>query len=154
MNMKKKILFICFLLSLIVGKAQVSLSYLPLSSYVGISSNPNLRAWVDFRLLTNTFFSNSNMEVLPMINIKKDSLIKCYIGVGLNFNVVYGLYNDGRRYVNGYALAFGVRVSPFRSSRNLSFIAEVSPYANETFSGGSFRTNLGVAWRFKRKKAS
>lgn len=150
--MKKKLSFACLLLTL-GGKAQLSLSYLPLSSYIGISSNPERRAWVDFRLLTNTFISNSNMELLPVVNIKKDSVLKCYVGLGFNFNVIYGLYNEGR-YINGYALAFGVRVSPFRAVRNLGFIAEISPYANTAFSGATLRSNLGVAWRFSRKRIS
>lgn len=149
--MKKYMFIICCLLALPFLRAQLSLSYYPLSSYVGISSNPDLRGWIDLRILGNTFISNTNMELLPMLNLRKDSVVKYYIGAGINFNLIYGLYNEGR-YINGYVLAFGTRVSPFRAARNLSFIAELSPYVNETLIGATLRSHLGLAWRFAGKR--
>jgi hypothetical protein len=128
---------------------QASLSYYPFSSIVGISSNPDKIAWADLRIQTNTFLSNTNMEFCPMLNFKRDSVKKCYVGAGVNFNVIYGLVND--RYINGYSVTVGSRISPFHKVRNLSFIIELSPYINAEFSGATLRTNLGIGWHFRHR---
>lgn len=148
--MKKLLVTSCFLLLFARAIGQPSLSYYPFSSYVGISTNPNRMMWMDFRMLTNTFFSNTNMEVSPMFNFKRDSLLNCYAGAGVNFNIIYGLFDEGR-YINGYSVTVGSRISPFRKPRNLSIIFEFSPYINHEFSGVNLRTNLGLAWHFSRR---
>jgi hypothetical protein len=148
--MKKLFFLACFSVISSFAHSQVSLSYYPVSSYIGVSSDPYKRVWADFRMLTNTFISNTNMELSPMLNLKNDSVVRCYVGIGVNFNIIYGWYNQGR-YVNGYSVTLGSRVSPFRQARNLSFIAEFSPYVNGEFSGATLRTNLGISWRFTRK---
>ena len=149
--MKKTIAILVILLSSYQTFAQLSLSYYPLNSYIGVSTNPNARVWGDFRMLTNTFISNTNMELIPMINLKKDSIVKLYVGVGVNFNLIYGMYNNGK-YINGYLTTIGIRVSPFHQCRNVSFIAECSPYLNSEFTGANIRSSIGLAWVFNKRK--
>jgi len=129
---------------------QVAVSYYPITSYIGVSTNPDNRIWADFRLETNTNGGNSNMEISPKLNLKRADIFKAYVGLGVNFNVFYGLFNNGQ-YINGYFVSGGIIVSPFKKVRNLSFIFEISPYVNYTLNDGMIRTNLGIAWHFKKK---
>lgn len=130
--------------------AQAAISYYPFTSFLGVSTNPDRKIWADFRIVTNSFGGNTNFEISPKLNLKKTDVLKTYIGLGVNFDVLYSLYNYGR-YLNGYFISGGVMVSPFKKVRNLSFIFELSPYVNQSFSDGMLRANLGLAWHFKKK---
>jgi len=149
--MKKSLFVLILMLSFNPGLyAQVAVSYYPFNSFLGVSTNPNKTIWGDLRLETNTFISNTNMELSPKINVKNTDIVKAYIGPGVNFNIIYGLFNNGQ-YLNGYFLTGGVLVTPFRKVRNLGFIFELSPYVNYTLNGGYFRTNLGLSWHFNKR---
>ncbi len=144
------LLLFCVLCSCQMMYGQAAISYYPITSYIGVSTNPENRIWADFRLETNTSFGNSNMEISPKLNLKRTDVFKSYVGVGVNFNVFYGLYNNGQC-VNGYFMSGGVLVSPLKKARNLSFIFEISPYANYALNDGIIRTNLGISWQFRKK---
>jgi len=132
--------------------SQAAISYYPITSYIGISTNPDRRIWGDYRLQTNTFVGFSNMEFCPKVNVKRTEVVKVYVGAGVNVNGFYGAYDS--RYINGYLLCSGVMVSPFRTARGFNFIFEISPYVNYAFSDGIIRTTLGVGWHFKTKKGT
>ena len=148
----KKILIvlICSICFTQTAFGQAAVSYYPITSYIGVSTNPDNRIWADFRLETNTNGGNSNMEISPKLNLKGTDILRAYVGLGINFNVFYGLFNNGQ-YVNGYFVSGGVAVSPFKKVRNLSFIFEISPYANYTLNDGMIRTNLGISWHIRKK---
>lgn len=130
--------------------SQMAISYYPITSYIGVSTNPGRRLWGDLRLQTNTFIGFSTIEVSPKLNWKRTDMVKGYAGLGANLNIAQGSYNN--RYINGYFLSGGIMVSPFKELRGLSFIFEISPYMNYSFSDGIIRTTLGLGYQFTRRK--
>jgi len=73
--------------------------------------------WVDLRIETNTFFSNVNLELNAMVNIKRTDWVNYYSGLGINVNPFYGL--ESLPFTNGYVLNVGVRVKPIQKHKNL-----------------------------------
>jgi hypothetical protein len=130
-------------------KAQVALSYYPFQSIVGLSSNSERLLWVDGRLETNTFFSNVNMELNAMVNIRRGSYYNLYSGVGANVKPFYAA--EGLAFDNGYLLHFGLRLKPWRKHPNLQVGFELSPYFNANFDGGVLRSLLGFSYNFSPK---
>jgi hypothetical protein len=147
----QKLLFlvVCFICVGKIAFAQPSVSYYPITSYVGVSTNTSNRLWGDFRLQTNTFVGFSTIELSPKINLKRTEAVKTYIGLGVNLNIAQGSYNN--QFVNGYFISGGVMATPVKTVRQLSFIFEISPYVNYSFSDGIIRTTLGVGWQFRKK---
>jgi hypothetical protein len=143
----RKILII-FILSLgfFTGKlySQIAVSYYPFQSILSVSSNTDKLLWTDFRIETNTFFSNINLELNAMVNIKRTDWVNYYSGLGINVNPFYGL--ESLPFTNGYVLNVGVRVKPIQKHKNLQVIFELSPYFNKNFDGGMVRTLLGISY--------
>lgn len=128
---------------------QVSVGYFPFQSVVSVSTNTEKLCWVDYKLETNSFASNFNMEFSPKINFSRRSLVNYYTGVGISLNPAY--VASKLSITNGYFIDFGVRVKPLTQYKNLQIVFEISPYINKSFDGGNIRTKLGIAWNFSKK---
>jgi hypothetical protein len=140
-------LILFFLQSL---RSQVAVSYFPFQSVLAISSNTERLLWADYKLETNTFAGNMDMELSPKLNFNRTEAVNYYTGPGVSFNPAY-TFSD-LTVLNGYFLDFGVRVKPFSRNRSFQVVFEISPYANKNFNGGSIRTRLGLGWNFNRVK--
>jgi len=143
----KKILII-FILSFgfLTGRiySQIAVSYYPFQSILSVSSNTDKLLWADLRIETNTFFSNINLELNAMVNIKRTDWVNYYSGLGINVNPFYGL--ESLPFTNGYVLNVGVRVKPMQKHKNLQVIFEFGPYFNKNFDGGIVRALLGISY--------
>ena len=141
-------LLILFILSFVIstGKiySQIAVSYYPFQSVLSVSSNTDKLLWADLRIETNTFFSNINLELDAMVNIKKTDWVDYYTGLGSNVNPFYGIEN--LPFTNGYVLNVGLRVKPIQKHKNLQIIFELAPYFNKNFDGGMVRTLLGISY--------
>ncbi|MBS1536963.1 MAG: hypothetical protein JST20_04375 [Bacteroidetes bacterium] len=131
--------------------SQVTISYYPLQSILSISTNTNKLFFADFKLETNTFISNLNMEFSPKINFKSLDNVNYYTGIGISINPVNS-YAD-LPITNGYFIDFGIRAKPFDKLRNLQLVFEISPYINKDCSGGNLRTRLGLSWNFTNESS-
>ncbi len=131
-------------------KAQVAISYFPFQSILSISTNTDKRFFGDFKLETNHYFSNLNMEFSPKYNFKIKEKVRYFIGVGVSINPSNGFSN--LPITNGYFLDFGMRASPFEGYRNFQVVFELSPYVNREFNGGNLRSRIGIGWSFGNGK--
>ncbi len=149
----KRILTILLLTSILSVKqstAQIGIAYYPFQSEIALNTNIEHMIWGDLRIATNTFWGNITKEPILMTNIKRTSTANYYAGLGANFNFFNGFSDNN--VVNGYTLHAGARIKPLRSYRNIQCIFELSPYVNPAFDGGLFRTRLGLAYQFTRRK--
>jgi len=129
---------------------QVAVSYYLFQSQLSLSTNTEKTLWLDYRVETNSFLSNMNMEISPMWNFKKMESANYYAGPGVSFNLFYIAADIP--YVNGYFLDIGARIKPFEKNRSVQIIFEISPYINSRATGGNLRTRLGLAYNFVRDK--
>jgi hypothetical protein len=131
--------------------AQIAVSYYPFHpSQLSFCSNPEKLLWADLRLETNTFLSNLNIELSPMINFKRTEKANFYGGAGISFNPSMMVVDQP--YFNGYFIDLGARIKPFREFRQVHVIFEISPYCNSSLSGGNLRARLGLGYNFIRKQ--
>jgi hypothetical protein len=130
-------------------QAQVVVSYFPIQSTLSVASNTDKLLWGDFKMETNTLFSNINMELSPKVNFRRREVVCYYLGAGINFDPTYKYKNTP--FVNGFFADFGARIKPFAQCRNLQLVFEVSPYVNKEMIGGNLRSRIGVAWAFTKK---
>jgi hypothetical protein len=144
--MKIKILAIVILALFQNGYSQVAVGYFPFQSVVSLSTNTEKAVWLDYKLETNSFSSNLNMEISPKWNFKRREFVNYYVGAGIAFNPVYVFSN--LPIVNGSFLDFGARIKPLKQLNNFQLILELSPYVNADFAGGNIRSKLGLAWNF------
>lgn len=144
--MKKLVLLIFSIFIMGQLKAQVSIGYYPFQSILSVSTNTEKVVWADFRIETNTFFSNMNMELAPMWNLKRTDWVNYYVGFGTSFNPANTF--QALPFVNGYALYVGTKIKPIQKHKNIQLLFEISPYINQEFSSGNLRTLLGVAYNF------
>lgn len=144
-NKSKTILIILVMISL-TAKSQLAISYSPFQSLLGISTNTDKLLWLDYKIETNTFASNLNMEFSPKINFIRKTQVNYYVGAGISFNPI----NSGSdlTVTNGYFFDFGTRIKPFLNYKSIQILFELSPYINNQFSGGNIRTRLGVSYNF------
>ena len=149
MNTLIKILIAFLIFFCNTTSAQV-ISYYPFQSIVSVSTATNKLLWLDYRIETNSFFSNLNMELSPMINLYKSDMVSGYMGLGVNFNPTR--YVGNLTPLNGYAVNIGVRVRPLLKLQNLEVAFEIAPYTNYEFSNGTLRTRLGIGYNLKRIK--
>jgi hypothetical protein len=147
--MTKIILTLVFVTIQTILFSQVAISYFPFQSILSISTNTEKLLFIDYKIETNNFFSNLNMEFSPKINLKRTEWINYYIGMGLSFNPS-NLKAD-LTITNGYFIDFGIRAKPFVKIRNLQIVFEISPYINKEFKSGNLRTRIGLAWNFTNK---
>ncbi len=146
----KKLLVI--LICLITHKhifAQIAISYFPFQSILSVSTNTDKRFFGDFKIETNNFISNFNMEISPKVNLIRLENINYYTGIGISINPVNSYAN--LPITNGYFFDFGMRANPFKKLNNLQVVFEISPYINKEINGGNLRTRLGLAWNFTKK---
>jgi hypothetical protein len=146
----KHFLSALFTCSALLLSSQVAVSYFPFQSLISISSNTEKLLWADFKLETNTFFTNTNMELSPKCNIKRTERVNYYLGAGAAFNPVYSAAD--LPLMSGYFVEAGVRVKPLKEHKGLQVVFEISPYLNAALAGGNLRTRLGLAYNFTRKK--
>ena len=103
--------------------------------------------WLDYKLETNSFSSNLNMEISPKWNFKRKESVNYYFGAGIAFNPIYYAFSN-LPVVNGSFLDFGARIKPLKQLKNFQLVFELSPYVNADFAGGNIRSKLGLAWNF------
>ncbi len=132
--------------------AQVAVSYFPFQSILSVSTNTDKRLFADFKIETNNFISNFNMEFSSKFNMKRLEKVNYYTGIGISINPVNSYAN--LPITNGYFIDFGVRAKPFEQFNNLQIVFEISPYVNKEINGGNLRTRIGIAWNFRRKTKS
>jgi hypothetical protein len=146
-----RVIFIAIILSISTyAQAQVAVSYFPFLSILSISTNTEKLCWADYKIETNSFAGNFNMELSPKLNFRKRELTNYYVGPGVGFNPAYSFANLS--IMNGYFIDFGVRIKPLAKRRNFQIAFEISPYVNREFSGGNIRTRLGVSWNFQKSE--
>lgn len=144
--MKVKMLFILALLFVKITIAQVSVGYYPFQSLLAVSTASDRLLWAEYKLETNTFMSNLNMELSPRINIKRTAQSKFYIGAGISINPINQFSELSA--LNGSFIDIGTRIKPLKTQPGFRVIFEISPYVNRTFDSGNLRTRLGLAWEF------
>jgi len=147
--MKKIILTFVFVTIQIILFSQVAISYFPFQSILTISTNTEKILFIDYKIETNNFISNLNMEFSPKFNLTRKVAINYYIGAGLSFNPAN--LNADLPITNGYFMDFGLRAKPFIKIRNLQIVFEISPYINKEFKSGNLRTRIGLSWNFTIK---
>jgi len=128
------------------ASSQIALGYHPFQSVLSVSSNTEKSLWLDYKLETNSFLSNLNMEFSPKYNVRMSERVNYYIGVGISINPLNSA--SDLPVTNGYFFDCGARIKPLSEDRNVQLIFELSPYVNREFSGGSLRTRLGIGYNF------
>jgi hypothetical protein len=140
----------CFLFVACLSlRGQVAVSYFLYPSWLSISTNVEKIVWGEYKLETNTFATNMNMELSPKINFKRGEVVNYYAGIGLSFNPSYIVADLWP--INGYFIDIGARIKPFEKNRHVQIVFELSPYLNTDLHGGSLRTRLGLSYNFTRK---
>ncbi|MCX6272183.1 MAG: hypothetical protein NTU44_13380 [Bacteroidetes bacterium] len=129
---------------------QVAISYYPFQSVLAISTNTEKVLWIDYRIETNTFFTNLNMEISPMWNISRTELVNYYLGPGISFNPAY--MEDQNSIINGYFADLGIRIKPLKTDRRWQLVLELSPYLNREGNGGNLRSKTGISYNLARNK--
>lgn len=132
--------------------SQIAISYYPIQSILSLSSNTERLVWADYKVETNTFILNLNMEVSPKINVKRTTLANYYVGPGFGFNATNAVQD--LPLINGYFIDIGTRIKPISKCRNVQIVFEISPYINYELGGGNLRTRLGIAYNFNRKNTT
>jgi hypothetical protein len=150
--MKRIVLLLIILTTQKQLNAQVAISYFPFQSILSISTNTEKRLFADFKVETNNFISNLNIELSPKVNFKRLEYANYYTGIGISINPTNS-YSD-LPITNGYFIDFGIRAIPIKTLSNFQVVFEISPYINKDFDGGTIRTRLGFAWNFKNKSKS
>jgi len=143
-----RLLLVCALVILTTRSvsSQIALGYHPFQSILSVSSNTEKSFWLDYKLETNTLFSNLNMEFSPKYNLHTSERVNYYLGAGISINPLNGA--SDLPITNGYFLDCGARIKPLTENKNVQIIFEFSPYFNREFSGGSLRTRLGIGYNF------
>ncbi len=145
--MKKLLCITLFSIATGVASAQVSLGYFPFNYHmVQLTSNPDNMVFGDIRLETNSFVSNLNLEVAPLlVNLKRTTAYNFYLGPGININPLNEV-----NVLNGYFLTTGIRWMPFEKLRSLALVFELSPMAFERLDGAQLRSFLGLSYHFRK----
>lgn len=146
--MKGVRLFFLMVLLAFGARGQLVLGYHPFQSVLSLSSTTERLVFADFKLETNNFASNLNMELSPKFNLKRSEWVEHYVGAGWAFNLA-NLAADLPA-TNGYFVDYGLRFKPFVKQPKMLVVFEISPYVNRSFSSGNIRTRLGLGWRFSK----
>ncbi|MCC7030701.1 MAG: hypothetical protein IT257_10365 [Chitinophagaceae bacterium] len=139
--------------------AQLTLSYFPWQNMLGITKTIPKVVAVDYKIETNTFFNNLNMELgirrYHSFNTKIDHVeylelfnrAVCHYGAGIAFNPTN--FQKNIKTINGYYIDLGIRwLIPTRDF--LAIVLECSPYMNQALTNGNLRTRLGLAYRISK----
>ncbi|RZK61591.1 MAG: hypothetical protein EOO59_04685 [Hymenobacter sp.] len=144
-----KILLTALLLASGLGRgaaAQVAVTYFPFQSVLAISSDTERRGWGSLNVDTNTFISNTTLEVQGLVALRQGRLVNYYTGLGLNVSPFYVL--NGLTLVNGYTLTLGARIKPLPARPQAQLVFELAPYVSTYGDSGTLRTRLGLAYNF------
>ena len=141
---------VIFMTAINYSNAQ-SVAYYPISSIVSVSTNPVKPIWLDLRFQTNSFFSSLSTEIAPAFNLNKNPKGQYYLGGGLRLNYLAAFQNDGG-ILEGYMLNVGVRSAPFEKYPQVQIAFELSPFVANDFETGLFRSRIGIAYNFSKKK--
>lgn len=144
--MKKIILIVFTLTAFKHVNAQLSIGYFPFQSIVSITTNTEKKLWLDYKVETNTFFTNMNMELSAKYNFKKNKQFNLYVAPGFVFN--FANPSTGSPLASGYFIDFGSRIKPLEKNNHVQLIFELSPYVNYEFKSGNLRSRLGIAYQF------
>lgn len=147
--MKLKILLLIPVILPFFTIAQVAVTYIPFQSLLGVSTNTEKRLWLDYKLETNTFFQNLNMELSTKVNIRQSEISNIYLGPGIAFNPINKV--SELSVINGYLIDVGIRIKPLVKVKNAQLVFEISPYVNKAFTSGYLRTRVGIAWNFSKQ---
>jgi hypothetical protein len=139
--------------------AQLTMSYFPWQSMLGITQSFPKNFAIDYKIETNSFFNNMNMEIggrrYYQVNGKIDhagylevfNRSTCHYGLGVAFNP--NNFRNNLKTINGYYLDLGIRWTiPKREF--LYLILECSPFINQAFTNGNLRTRLGIGYRINK----
>lgn len=146
--MKIKIIVLALFALLQNGYSQVAVGYFPFQSVLAVSTNTEKMLWLDYKIETNYFVSNLNMELSPKWNFKRTESVNYYAGLGIAFNPLFA-FSD-LPVVSGSFIDFGARIKPLKNAKNFQVVFELSPYVNSDFVGGNLRSKLGLAWNFAK----
>lgn len=144
--MKKIILFVFTIIALQQLNAQLAIGYFPFQSIVAVTTNTEKKLWIDYKVETNTFFTNMNMELSAKFNFKNNKQYNLYVAPGFVFN--FANPSTGSPLANGYFIDFGSRIKPLEKNNHVQLIFELSPYVNYEFKSGNLRSRLGIAYQF------
>lgn len=152
--MKK--IFLLALLTFGIGQAafaQASVGYYPWNGLLSLSTNPRYAVWLDTRYQTNSLFSSLSVDILPMINLKRNEVVQVYLGGGLRVNPLYRIADPDAKLltVDGYSLNVGVRVSPFAQNRGIQVALELNPYVKNDLANGVLKSHFGLVYAFRKR---
>ena len=63
----------------------------PIQSILSVSTHTDKRLFADFKIETNNFISNLNMEFSPKFNLRRLEKANYYTGIGISMNPVNSL---------------------------------------------------------------
>src|SRR5690606_35839969 len=99
--MRKTLTILAIVLLSVKARADFSIGYLPVNrSMLQATTNPEKFLFGDIRLQTNSFISNSNIEIAPFLNIRKRETVNIYWGIGVSINPFNAYSNSSL--LNGY----------------------------------------------------
>lgn len=150
-------LVIALLLCAQVAFAQTSITYFPWQSWAGVTTKIGSSMALDYKLETNSFFNNMNMElgvrvlrerIYSNVTEGRTTVIKklnLCTGIGVAFNP--SNYFAKLNTINGYYIDLGIRWHvPKYEFLFINF--ECSPLVNASFTNGNLRTRLGLGYKF------
>jgi hypothetical protein len=134
--------------------AQASVGYYPWSGLLSVSTNPRRILWLDTRVQTNSLFSSLNLDLLPLINIRRGEVAQWYLGGGLRLNPLYRIVDPKAKVItlDGYSLNVGVRAAPFASDRRIQVALELNPYVRNDLANGVLKSHFGLVYHFAERK--
>lgn len=136
------------------ARAQASVGYLPWSSLITVSTNPQKSVWLDTRVQTNSLFSSLSVDILPLVNLRRGERAQWYLGGGIRVNPLYRLGDPDANILtlDGYSLNLGVRASPFAQNRQIQVALELNPFVKDDFAGGVLKSHFGVVYAFRKRE--
>ncbi len=143
--MKRVFLLCLFCVFSLAGRSQVTLGYFPFNyGEVQLTSPQEYLLFADFRMETNSFISNLNMELGGAVNLKRGAQYNFYLGAGFRFNPFAETTN-----LAGYYFPVGIRWLPIKAISKLGFVFELSPILYEKIGEGlAIRSKLGLSYAF------
>ena len=156
-----KYLIIVFIFSSSCLLAQTTVNYYPWQSLLGITKQFKYNMMLDYKIETNSFFNNMNMEMgvrrtkmvikkidhADYLEVWKQATLSYGLGIAFNPTNTFAKINI----VNGYYIDIGARWDLEICKNVFCLIFDFSPYVNESFTNGNLRTRLGLGYRISKK---
>jgi hypothetical protein len=143
-----RFIFAFSLLFLSTGAFAQSIVYYPISSVLGLSTNPKKTVWLDAKFQTNSYFSSLSTEISPEFTIKSKPKALFYMGVGTRINYLNLIEN--KNVFEGYFLNAGTRLMPFEKYPKIQIAFELSPFVSRKADIGIFRSQIGIGYCFSK----